>query len=320
MSKNVVKASQKAQGEQADASVFDFLYHDSRRVGSFLSQLDQNGLLTEIRQSEHATKGARRGFSANLGASTPITGGGNIGIEVTPKEGGGEALERVYDPFWANARELLDVLEAHGMIQRELGEAPLGSLVLVSGPMNVIDLGFMKNLWSMPSIKKAIKEGANQAAEPEPELPLNRHSRRTHAKQKRAAAQPQNNETEMLLDVLPALPHALLVTVRSESGMVLARMREEHFVGEGSDLVLKHGIAIPGNWHMLGILDAQPDLGGMGDLADNAVTDIGNPMNLFFNSMLGQMAVVVAPVIRIMVGRPANAYGITPLMVFRQVS
>lgn len=60
MSKNDVTASQEEQGEAGPDSVFDFLYHDSRRIGSFLSQFDNNGLLTAINQGESASRNARR--------------------------------------------------------------------------------------------------------------------------------------------------------------------------------------------------------------------------------------------------------------------
>lgn len=65
-------ASQEEQGEAGPDSVFDFLYHDSRRIGSFLSQFDNNGLLTAINQGESASRNARRGWSVELGGEVPL--------------------------------------------------------------------------------------------------------------------------------------------------------------------------------------------------------------------------------------------------------
>lgn len=149
MSKSGETASGEAQGEQSTASVYDFLYNDSHRVGSYLAQLDENGLLTEVRQGESVVKKAKRGFSV----SGQVLGSGG-GIEWTPKEGGGESSERVYDPFWANARELLDALDAEGMVRRDLSTAPIGSMVLISGHMSIVDLALFKALWSLPAIQK----------------------------------------------------------------------------------------------------------------------------------------------------------------------
>lgn len=143
------------QGEQNTGSVFDFLYNDSRRVSSYLAQMDDNGLLTGITQSENVTKNAKRGV--NLSANILGNGGG---IEITPKEGGSEASERVYDPFWANARYLLDVLDERKMIHRDLASAPIGSIVLISGKMSVVDLGLLKEVWALPRIRKLMLANA----------------------------------------------------------------------------------------------------------------------------------------------------------------
>jgi hypothetical protein len=322
MSTNVEKASGREPGEQEGISVYDFLYHDSRRVGSFLAQLDQNGLLTEVRHSEHASRGSRRGFSLNAGASTPITGGGNIGLEITPKEGGGEALERVYDPFWANARELLDALTANNMIRRDVATAPLGSMVLVSGALNIIDLGMMKDAWKVDEIKRTALAGgtAEQVAAEQG----NRDNRRSHQSQNRH--RPKDGpptESELTIAFLQLLPHSLTALLHGKDGSMWCNLKEEHLVGVGSDLVLKHGHSVPGDWALLGLLDAKPDLDaltgtlGIDDDDDDVLDGSGA---VLFNSIIGNISRKLAPIVRMLLGRPANAYGITPLLIFREVS
>jgi hypothetical protein len=315
--KSVVNASQKEQDQRAAASVFDFLYHDSRRVGSFLSQLDQNGLLKEVRQSEHAVKGSKRGFSANVGASTPWTGGGNFGVELTPKEGGGEALERVYDPFWANARELLDALTVNNMIRRDIDAAPLGSMVLVSGPLNIIDLGMMKDAWKVDEIKRTAQAGGT--AEQVLAEQRNRDSRRSqYGKNRNKPKDGPPTESELTIAFLQLLPHSLTALLHGGDGSMWCSLKEEHLVGAGSDLVLKHGLTVPGEWNMVGLLDAKPDIESLADIV--GVDDVlDGPGAVLFNSIIGNISRKLAPIVRLLLGRPANAYGITPLLIFRQV-
>lgn len=315
MSKNVEKASAKGQDEQASAFVYDFLYHDSRRVGSFLSQLDQNGLLKEVKQSEHVAKGAKRGFSVNLGGNLPLAGGGNVGMEMTPKEGGGESLERVYDPFWANACELLDALEANGLIARDVSKTHLGGVVLVSGALNMIDLGLLQALWGLPTVQKKVMEGA-QEDEPEP---FNRQDRRAKNKQNRNKSEPVNEDVQLMLEILPILPHSLNIVMQGAGASSWASLEPTSMVGSSSDLLLKHGDSIPGVWHMLGILDARPDVGSLDDAMDDGAAFSLDLLSGTQN-FIGQISNALAPMIRLLLGRPVVAYGVTPLLIFRQVN
>ncbi len=93
MSKKGEIVSAEEQGEAAPDSVFDFLYHDSRRIASFLSQFDANGLLTGLTQGEGVAKGARRSKKFGFGAQAPLLGGGNLEFEIGPGETGAQTRE-----------------------------------------------------------------------------------------------------------------------------------------------------------------------------------------------------------------------------------
>jgi hypothetical protein len=92
-----------AKTGQSD-SVYDFLYYDARRIGSFLAQFDDSGHLQQVRQSDTARKGNKRGFKITAGAGAPLVGTGNVGFETQPYDTGSESSERIYDPLWSNAR------------------------------------------------------------------------------------------------------------------------------------------------------------------------------------------------------------------------
>ena len=316
MSRNGETASGEEQDGQGTASVFDFLYNDRHRVGSYLAQLDENGLLTEIRRGEQASKNGKRGYS--LGAQVFGTGGN---VEVTPKEGASESSERVYDPFWANARELLDVLDERRMICRDLSAAAIGSVVLISGRMSVVDLSLFKALWGLEGIRAVARKGVMVSRPVEPQPMVNRHGKRAMTKQRptQVSKSPAEESLDLMLEMLPVLPHSLSVIVSGAEGVSWANLKEEHLIGGGSDLILKHGMDIPGEWHMLGILDAHPDLGGQAAVEANNAINFADPLRLQSNSLVGQLAAIMSPIFRVLVGRPGSNFGITPLMIFRQV-
>jgi hypothetical protein len=77
MSKSDVEASAKEQdADPKSDSVYDFLYNDRQRVGSFLAQFDNYGHLQQIIQRETAQKATKRGFKFNLGGGATVLGTG----------------------------------------------------------------------------------------------------------------------------------------------------------------------------------------------------------------------------------------------------
>ena len=60
--------------------VYDFLYCDTRRIGSYLSQFDNSGLLEKVVQRESASKGSKRGYTFIIEGGTPIVRSGGSGM------------------------------------------------------------------------------------------------------------------------------------------------------------------------------------------------------------------------------------------------
>lgn len=313
MSKSVEIASPEEQGGAEADSVFDFLYHDSRRIGSFLSQFDNNGLLTGITQGETAARASKRGWKVGVGADLPLLAGAKLEVEREPKEGGSESFGRSYDPFWTNALTFLDVLEERRLIRPQIEEASLGQFVLVRGWLSVLDLAMFKNAWGLKTIQAAVRAGQPIDA---PEG--NRQQRRSQGKQEPQIAK-MPSDADLLLDLLSVLPHTVNASVMTEHETVWAALRDEFLVTPASELVLTHGTSLPGEWAMLGILNGKPDFGAHEH--QQKMAEIGNelPPGLV-NSAIGMMAQTLAPIIRTALGRPANAYAVTPILVFREVT
>lgn len=308
MSKNAVTVSKEERGEAESASVFDFLYHDSRRVASYLSQFDNSGLLTGVTQSESASKGSKRGKRVGFGGTTPL-GGGNIELEIGPGEAGSESLVRVYDPYWANALQFLDVLEERGMIQRDLDEANIGQFVLVSGHLSIQDLGMMKEAWKAPSIQRKVKGGVGAGK---------KMANMTAAQ--KATLREEEENTQLFLDMIQIMPHSVhahMIALQGDDSprLVWCVLNQENLVTVASDIALTYGAMMSGQWSIIGILSAQPeyitpDLNGTFDENDLGLTE----------SIIGQITKLLTPIVRVSLGRPSAAFAVTPLLIFREVS
>lgn len=312
MSKNELTVSSGERDGAEPDSVFDFLYHDSRRVASFLAQFDANGLLTGLTQSESVAKGAKRSKKFGLGGDVPLIGGGKLEFEVGPGEIGSQALERVYDPFWTNARLFLDVLTERNMIQRDITEARMGQIVLVTGSLIIADMKMLQSVWSLPGVQKVIAASVEPDADAEDE-PVNRQQRRAKGSSKPVEpAVP--DAVQMVMDILPHLPHSGHLHIVTDDLAVWAAADEASIVGQMSDLILKHGAKVAGQWSMLGILDAMPFD------EDEMLTGMEMIRTGMTGESIANAALTLAPTIRQALGRPLLSYGMTPLLVFREVA
>ncbi|MFX6435387.1 hypothetical protein ABTG69_19580, partial [Acinetobacter baumannii] len=66
--------------DQADADssapfVLDFLYHDSRRIGSFLSQFEEDGHLQQFTRTKNGSRSKRENSRREGGANFGVAAG-----------------------------------------------------------------------------------------------------------------------------------------------------------------------------------------------------------------------------------------------------
>jgi hypothetical protein len=122
---------------------------------------------------------------------------------------------------------------------------------------------------------------------------------------------------DALISLISLLPHTLQVRLFSNKGSFWSTLDENSVVGRASDLMLKHGALLGGQWHMLGVLDAFP-------YNPQYRTEDGKAMPEFLAELaetgIGQMIARLAPAVQPIMGRPASAWGITPLLIFRDVA
>lgn len=260
--------------------IYDFIYLDSKRLTSFLAQLDDDGVLLSIKKTKHIEEEQKNLGSVGITA-TRVTTEDNATI--------GKQSERHYDSSIAALYAVIDRLDESGFIKKSIGATAMGQLLLCSGTITFHDIRMMRDLWD-PIMKHVINQQASQAV----------------SRQQKALLQNKTKEAEHLKSILSALPHALLMTLFSEGESLWSSLEEEHLKINSDDITLKHGANFAGRWHVLGILDAKPD---------DAPAIRPTTGNELFDGMAEMLSVI-----RATLGRPANAYGITPIAIFRTVS
>lgn len=282
-----------------------FLYHDSRRIGSFLAQFEGDGHLQQMTRNKDGSRGKRETSGHEAKGNVGIAGGKLHGSTDTTLDMS-EGYSKVFDPYWANARAFLDHLSDHDMIQRDMAKAQLGQFVLAKGWLSILDLAMFKDAWKLPAIQRKVHEGA---------APTKKVSQMTAAERK--AHQEQKDNSELMLEMIQIMPHsvhATMITSGEDAKLLWCTLREEYLVIPASDIVLAHGAMMPGEWSIMGILNAQPEF-----LTPQPETETNQEPG-FMQSVVGQVSKLIAPIVRVALGRPAAAHAITPLLIFREVA
>ena len=311
MSINEKKVSDEEPGEPENDSVYDFLYHDVRRVGSFLAQFEVAGHLQQITQSEGVVRSQRRGFRFAAGGEIPLVGSANLDVSRTPSSGGTEASERVYDPLWTNARTFLDYLAERDMLQRNLSAARIGQFVLASGELAILDLPMLRQLWELPIVRASVRSGARLAEGTQVDARNRAERRRESRQQQKHEAVIEEEPAEFMLQTIKFLPHSIQEMLTGPNVIpIWCSIEEESLVGSSAVLMLKHGAILSGTWNIVGILDALPEV-------VESDTSVAAALG---NTPLAQVVQSLAPLVRQIMGRPAHAYGLTPLLIFREIS
>lgn len=301
MPKNARKRSSEAPDPPVRRSVYDFLYHDVRRIGSYLAQFDPSGHLLSIKQTTSVEENEQSDAGGSIGGGIGIAKGGT---QFSDRVGTAskDAAERTFDPLWTNAVTLLTYLEQHAMLGRSVDRARLGQFVLLKGRLTFWDMNLAKFLWSIPEIRE------NAVAAERPKWAPGTETQR-------------ERELRIIWQVMPGLSYSgQCILVTPQRRLVWASLADASMVGPIADLGLKYGIDIDGEWHMLGVLDALPSSLPVYDgtaLRMDSVSDAVRA-GLEASPILSEVVRFINAVRAI--GRPPTAFGVTPLLIFREVS
>jgi hypothetical protein len=115
---------------------------------------------------------------------------------------------------------------------------------------------------------------------------------------------------QKMFSIIKVLPHGIRAElVDKDYRSIWAPIRDNFLVVSSSDILLNHGSIIPGQWSIIGILDALPDAAA----AQNDQTPT------MFEGPLGQFMREFGPKIRELLGRPPGSHGVTPLIIMREI-
>lgn len=255
--------------------LYDFIYLDRTRIQSLYAQLSEKGSLVVVRNVDQTSHVDQSRFKLGV----PSIAGG----ESHTSKSGSSSRETHYDASWFMPVETINRLDDLGYIYRDLASTPVGQLVLIKGSLQILDIRMLRELW--PSIIKIIGQGNIK-------LP---------SVNKQDLATMKN----FLPGFLNTLPHALQMNFLSEKGESWATMNPDMMNVNSGDLGLKHGTLIPGDWHMLAVLDVRP------------TPETVEPTPDFLSTPLGDIMVQVMSAIQQLAGRPGASYGVTPVAIFR---
>ena len=285
-------------------SIFDVLYADTRRLSSLLSQFSDDGVVTEI------TKAATDSSSTELGLSLKV-------IKSDSTETGTTSASRRIDPQWLLPLLFLD--KANDIINRDISAATIGSLALATGKLIVTDLSVLQELWKSPALKRQLIKAAadrNSQQEDEASQVKTRQVRRADQRNK----QDQDfSEQEAVFEMLPLMPHLAQANIVTDDFAVWSTLDPKYLVGSMADLALKHGAKVAGRWSVVGILDAKPFQERDDDDYDDILSALEQVRIGMFADNIWKVATQLATPIRQALGRPIMSYGITPLVIFREI-
>ncbi len=264
--------------------LIDFLYVDRARIQTLSSQLFQNGHLTHTKQSTSTAETSKLGFQG--GIPGVLKGNGDHNEAFT------ESIERQFDATWSTTLDVLRELNEKKYIVKDLENGLLGQVIQFDGNIQINDLRMLEKLWQ-PIIKM---EGAQkiQAAKGS----------------EKALIKKQLDENTNIAKIIELLPHMLQMRAWNYDTAAWSTIEPSYLTINPLDLIFKHGAFIPGEWSIIGILDAKPSDVDIDYLTSkiNSGTGIMAMMPDFLKGM------------RQALGRAPEDYGITPIAIYRKVT
>lgn len=288
-------------GARPSNSVYDFLYQDVRRVASFLAQFEEYGVRQSVKATESVGNTQTVKGSATATAGLPAVFGGSANLDSTTADETKDIAEHVFDPLWSNSRRLLNYLQEHDLIERNISLANLGQFVLVEGSLSILDTSILAHAFSDAELFDAFYETACADAKVDP-----------------ASERGLNVKRELRL--ISKMPSSTQMFFYGADNNAWATLTHESLVTSTHDISAKHGAVVRGRWNALGVLDAFPDFPDIPSDNDPNPKTLDEMGALVLSDGLLKVTANFTNMIRNLLGRPRSHYGITPLLIFREVS
>ena len=269
--------------------MLDFLYADHERVASFLAQTSGIGALVGNEQQSSKVKSSEKSGGLAFG----LASGSAKGASDWRKE-----IRLAYDPLWMNSTKLVDLVQDTNKDSIS-GDFSYGELVTLSGQLLCMDQALFSNLLRSPSIVNQIAGGLKGED--------SQRSSKVQAKERKDIA-------EIIREFINSLPLGVVFTLFDGKNAFWFNVKREYLQLQALDIPMKFPIQIGGTWHVTGIIDALPQ-----DHAKFAQEMEQYGDKLVFSQAFSIITQMVVPVVGLF-GRPADAYGLSPVIIHREVS
>jgi hypothetical protein len=232
------------------------------------------------------------------------------------KEGENLTLIRKFDPQWLAPLRFLDL--AQDLIERDISNASLGQIIICQGSVAFHDYRLLLEVLKDRAIRGRITNDANT----DYIQTINNLGVTTEEYNKKNAADKQKlrkQAAELIWGVVTSLPLRPQMVLEGEHGRIWGVLREEGMIMSYDELAITHGPTIPGEWTVVGLLDARRDPPPEEAPAAVPTAEEAVPNAPAITSPEGQTTASggVSGMIRKIVGRPADTYAVTPLMIYR---
>ncbi|MEH4987364.1 hypothetical protein PO461_07965 [Enterobacter asburiae] len=275
------------QEQQNIDSLYDFLYVDKLRASSLTAQLYEPGVVTTIKTTISDADKSLKGVGSDLKILK-----GNVSIE----EAISNTQEKQFDATWSLPINLLDKLSESGLLRSGLNGERLGNVVVIKGTMRIFDISVLQKC--LPFASKMFHS----------QMPSSTKSSKKHVKSEDIEIAP-GVTFGAVTDLLNIVPNTLQIDFVDEGGHTIWMTIDRDFLTiNPDDMVLKYGGKLPGEWYVVGLIDAVPEHEDISPQIDFPA----NPTKDFIAEMLNA--------IKKFVGRGENAYGMTPLVIFRKIN
>lgn len=220
MGKDNLDQQQPSEPIQIKPELVDFLYIDSERVDSFISQI-KNGTLRSVSK----TNATLQGSSSNAGVEANIKIlKGSIGAK--EQIDNSVSSTENYDPFHKQVIDLINILEYDEINPTESNEAKLG---FVTGRVVIRNLSIFTEL--VPVIF-------------------------THKTVFGVTAREAKNNINAMSDLIKASPSTIDFTITTSDGSkVSGTIIEEYLKIPMGSILKNYGTTLPGNWVVIGMFD-----------------------------------------------------------------
>lgn len=183
-----------------------------------------------------------------------------------------ESIEQLFDAEQSIHLKLLHKLSEQNRIKKDITNAKVGDIVLFSGAVDIFDISTLQGLLSSGLIPISKKD----------------------------------KDFNVVTGVIKLIPSTVQFTFKDEKeNRAWMTLPENNLLMPSSELLLKYGGSLEGEWSIIGILDSLPGK------RESAFAD--NRENISKLSLMSNKLHELA-------GKHPDHFGITPLMIFRSIA